>query len=238
MAADPIWQRLAPGRLAVGVARRAHGGNEDGRLAYFAGAAVGDRYRVAGVVDEQLLARRVGLAHRHRQLANPAPVVLAKAAVQVVVRVALLVFLPQQIERHALAAQLSVQVRPFGQRTARARLRRRRVQFRLQHRIVPAGRHRVADAGERGPAHDLADRRARDADDSGNLPSAAPLILAQPQYLDNISHGQPPIRHLIFNKNCRGWHGCPACYARSWPSVRLPIRWPNCRGTGGRIAME
>lgn len=41
-------------------------------------------------------------------------------------------------------------------------------QLRLQHRIVPVSRHWVAHAGKRGPPHDLTDRRACHADDSGN----------------------------------------------------------------------
>ena len=64
---DPIAERLCPGRLDIGEARRAHHCDEDLRLAHLAGQPVDDhRHRVAGVIDEQLVAAHVGLAHGDR----------------------------------------------------------------------------------------------------------------------------------------------------------------------------
>ena len=83
MTANPVRQLLAPGGFNVGVIRRAQNGHEHLGRADFAGAAVGHADALAGVVDEQAFARRVGLPHRCRQLLAPAPVVLAERAVLV-----------------------------------------------------------------------------------------------------------------------------------------------------------
>ena len=83
VAANPVRQLLAPGGFNVGVIRRAQNGHEHLGRADFAGAAVGHADALAGVVDEQAFARRVGLPHRCRQLLAPAPVVLAERAVLV-----------------------------------------------------------------------------------------------------------------------------------------------------------
>ena len=110
--AHPVGQALRPGRLGVGVVRRAQHGDEDLRLAHLAGGAVDDRHRVPGVVDEQLLAGAVLLAHHHVEAPGPGPVALAEPAVLKPVRVDGLVLLPQQRQRHALAPQLPVHRRP------------------------------------------------------------------------------------------------------------------------------
>ncbi len=62
MAADPVGQALAPGGFAVDVVGGTQHGDEDRGLADFAGHRVDDRHRRAGVVDEQFLARGMGLA--------------------------------------------------------------------------------------------------------------------------------------------------------------------------------
>src|SRR5262245_49674562 len=78
--ADPIAERLRPGRLDIGEARRAHHRDEDLRLAYLAGQPVDDhRHCGAGVIDEQLVAAHMGLAHADRELAFPDPIELAEA---------------------------------------------------------------------------------------------------------------------------------------------------------------
>ena len=60
MRADPVGQRLRPGRLGVGVAGGAQGGDEDLRCADLAGEPVDHIHRGAGVIDEQLLAGHMG----------------------------------------------------------------------------------------------------------------------------------------------------------------------------------
>ncbi len=63
MGVDPVGQRLRPARVREGEARRAQHGDENLRLAHFAGQPVDhDRHAVAGVIDEQPLARGVASA--------------------------------------------------------------------------------------------------------------------------------------------------------------------------------
>ena len=66
MSADPVGQRLREGRLDVGVARRAQHGDEHLGAAHLAGTTVNQVDRLAGIVDEQPLARRMDLAHGRR----------------------------------------------------------------------------------------------------------------------------------------------------------------------------
>ena len=75
-------------RLGIGEVRGAQHGDEDLRLPDLAGQPVDDhRHRVAGVIDEQLVAAHMGLPHRDRELAFPAPVQLAEALIAIPVRV-------------------------------------------------------------------------------------------------------------------------------------------------------
>ena len=76
---DPVRERLRPGRLGEGEARRPQHRDEDLRHADLAGEPVNDhRDAVAGVVDEQPLAGDVRLAHRHRQRLLEGPTELAE----------------------------------------------------------------------------------------------------------------------------------------------------------------
>jgi hypothetical protein len=62
--ADPVGRGLTRCGAGEAVVRRAEGSHEDLRLGDLAGGRVDDRHRAAGVVDEQLLAGDVDLAHR------------------------------------------------------------------------------------------------------------------------------------------------------------------------------
>ena len=70
----PVRQGLRPRRLGEGVARGAEHGHEDLRLPLPAGLAVNHRHRLPVVVDEQLLAGAVLLAHHQVELRGPGPV--------------------------------------------------------------------------------------------------------------------------------------------------------------------
>jgi len=71
---DPIAEALAPGRLRVHEVGCAHDSDEDLRFTDLPGQSIDEhRYRVAGVIDEQLLAAHMGLAHGDRELSLRTP---------------------------------------------------------------------------------------------------------------------------------------------------------------------
>src|SRR5438445_9310845 len=138
---DPIAKRLRPGSLDVGEARGTHHRDEDLCLAHLAGQPVDDhRYRVAGVVDEQLVATHVGLTHRDRELGFPASVQLAETGIAVALRMALDVLVPEDRQRDVLALELPVDGRPTARPDAGdlASCRRRQTAWpRARHRSAP-----------------------------------------------------------------------------------------------------
>jgi hypothetical protein len=135
---------------------------------------------IAGEVHEQLLAGRVGLPHGRRDAVAPFDVEVAEPAVAVAVGMMAAVFLPQQCQRYAAAAQLGMDMPPI-----RKRLRSWRVvagwrkQLALQGCVVELLRDRPGDADHRGPADILRDRRATDPDRSGDHPIAHPTSILQ-----------------------------------------------------------
>jgi hypothetical protein len=180
MAADPVGQGLAPGRLAVGVVGGAEHGDEDGGLADFTAHRVDDGHGRPRVVDEQFLARGMGLAQAHRKPPNPLPVVIAETAVAVAVRMLRLVFLPEEVERDALAPQLAMHGRPIGFGPGQTRWRRRRIKLGFQPRLAERGRQRPGDVALLGSAEDLAHCRRRGIDRSGDLSMAEAALVVQP----------------------------------------------------------
>jgi hypothetical protein len=80
-----VWVR-SPRRRCSGA--RAESGDEDLRDLHLAAVAVDDRHRLAGVVDEQLVARRVLEAHHGVLPSEPGVVVAAERAVLAAVGVA------------------------------------------------------------------------------------------------------------------------------------------------------
>ncbi|RMW01988.1 hypothetical protein ALO99_200118 [Pseudomonas coronafaciens pv. porri] len=108
MRAQPVGQFLRPGGLGKGVAGRAENGDEDLSLTDLAGLSVDDRRCLPGVIDEQLFASTMLLAHDHVDLGGPKAVVLAEPAVLEALRVSESIFLPEQGQSDAGAAQLRV----------------------------------------------------------------------------------------------------------------------------------
>src|SRR5206468_12836751 len=84
--------------------------DEQLRLPHLADLGVDHPRMLPGVVDEQLLPRAVHLPHRSALRADPAPIPLAELRVTVSVGMALEVLVMQQLQRHARAAKLSVEV--------------------------------------------------------------------------------------------------------------------------------
>ncbi|MNQ75957.1 hypothetical protein D3C85_907730 [compost metagenome] len=113
--AQPVRQLLRPGSLGEGVAGGTEHRDEHLRLADLAAVTVDHRHRLPGVVDEQLLAGAVLLAHHHIQPSLPGAVVVAEPAVLIALRVRQSVLLPEQRQGHARTAQLGLDRRPVGQ---------------------------------------------------------------------------------------------------------------------------
>jgi hypothetical protein len=149
-------------------------------LADFAAHRVDNGDRGAGVVNEQFLARRMRLAQADREPPDPRPIVGAETAVAVAVRMFGLVFLPEEVERHALAPQFAMYGRPIGFRTDLARGRCRRIQPCFQFDLAQPRRQRVAQSALLRPAKNLAHRRRRTADHPGNLTMASASLVRQP----------------------------------------------------------
>lgn len=78
-----------------GVAGRAEDGDEDLGLTDFTGLSVDDGRGLSGVIDEQLFAGTVLLAHDNVDLGGPEAVVLAEPAVLEALRVSESIFLPE-----------------------------------------------------------------------------------------------------------------------------------------------
>src|SRR5579864_1675321 len=112
---NPVGKALGPRGLCVGKVLCSHHSNKYLSISYFTGQPVDDhRHAIAGVVDEQLVAADVALAHRHRQPAFEIAVELTEAAVAITVRMLLDVLFPQDRQRHMLALELAMQLRPVG----------------------------------------------------------------------------------------------------------------------------
>ncbi len=216
--ADPVRQPLAPAGLGVGVVRRAEHGDEHMRPPFLAGRPVEHRHGVAGVVDEQLLAGDMGLAHRRADAAPPRDVEVAEPAVAVAVRMLGAVFLPEQQQRHAAATQLGMNVVPVRHRPRRRRHVEagRREQPPLQLGVVDLGRHRPGDPDHRRPPQILADRRVPDPDRARDRPHARAARILQPQNLSNFPHRQS-----------LGWHRVPLGRRTTLPVMRSSTSAPK-----------
>ena len=139
MGADPVRQIPCPGGLGVGVVAGAQHRYEDVGGPGFTGCRIDDVDGVAGVIDEHFLAGPVILPQHHIQMARPVAILIAEPTVVDSVGLALLVFLPQQLQRHAaIGLQLLVH---FGEVRLRSGPRRRwhwRKQQLLQLSVVQA----------------------------------------------------------------------------------------------------
>ena len=196
MRRDPVRQGLRPRRLGERVVRRPEHRDEHLRLAQLPGVAVDHRDGAPGVVDEQLLACAVLLAHHHVELRGPRPVLVAEPAVLQPLGVdASLVLLPHQRQRHVRLTQLAVHLAPLRQRALCRAQHRCREQPPLQRRIIERLWQRPAHTLLLGAADVLAHRRRRHLQASRYRPGAQTRRVVQPQNLSYLAHGQPLVRH-------------------------------------------
>ena len=85
------------------------------RFAQLPGVSINDCDGVAGIVDEQLLAGAVSLAHDEIDAPSPDTITLAEPTVLKPVGVRGFVLVPQQRQGDAFAPQLSVHLCQIGQ---------------------------------------------------------------------------------------------------------------------------
>ena len=203
--ADPVGLPLRGRGARKRVVRRAPHRNEHARRPDLAGGRVDHPHRLAGVVHEQLLARLVLLAHRAAQRRGERRVQLAeaRAAVRQQPRLAAVsVLLPQQLQRHALAAQLPVHVGQCRHRVAAAHVTLR-VQPREQRRVVELARERRGDPGRLRRRHVVGHRALGDAQRPGNRLVRQPALVLQPKHFSYSMHGHPLGRHAWLLSQCK-----------------------------------
>lgn len=169
---QPFGHGLARCGAGIGVARGSQGGDED-----MGATAVNQLQRGPGVVDEQLLPGAVDLAHGALEALGIAPVVLAELGVAMGGLAGVLgaVLLPQQHQRHALAAQLLVDAAVVGLHKAAGSLGC------AQQAVMQGGVIKGLDlwpiqAGGTGQGEVLGD------DAFGNIQGSAGLLVGEPGF--------------------------------------------------------
>ena len=153
----PVVDLLGQRRFRVEPPRHAHRGHEHLRLVL--DPVDQERDRHAGVIDEQPLAGAAVLAHRHVPARPPIPETTAPGRIAHAIGMRLAPFLPQQLQRHAAAGQVTLYFRPvhiLGRRFLRRRIKRR-----LQGFVVHAARLGPAQTRSAEPLQDKRHRAPR-----------------------------------------------------------------------------
>ena len=186
-ARDEVRHLLRPGRLRERVVARAEDRDEQLDLGDLAGHRIDDPGVHARVIDEELVARDVHLAHDRRLSLLPCPIPVAERGVPQTVWVRREVLDVQQGERHARTPQLHVQRRAVRLR-AHARRRRLGVEPRFELGVaqrLDAGRVQAVRPGVGEHARHGA--RA-DAERPGYLPVGAPKGELLPEDFSQLLH--------------------------------------------------
>ena len=189
--ADPVGRRLRRGGAGVGVVRRTQRCHEDLCGANLTGGRVDDGHRLAGVVGEELVAADVDLAHRALQAFGPIAVLDAEARVLVRQCVGLGVLLPQQLQRHAGALELLVDVGVVGLEVACCTRHRRLEQPRLELRVVEALCCSPVDAGGARQQRELAHGGLGHAQRTADLRVGEACLQVQAKNLSYLAHRDP-----------------------------------------------
>ena len=193
--ADPVGGGLPRRGAGVGVVRCAQRGHEDLGLGDLAGGRVDDGHGVAGVVDEQLLAGDVDLAHRALLATGELGVLDAKARVLVGQRVARGVLLPQQHQGDAGPLELLMHDAEVRGLLVAAAWQRRAIQPGLQFFITEGLDDLPVHAGHPGQRDVLAHHALGDLQRAADLVVAQPGLQVQAQCLSDLSH-----------RDSVGWH--------------------------------
>ena len=219
---QPVRERLRAGRFRVGVVARTPDRHEHRRPEHRLIVRAVDRDLGAGIVDEQLLAGDVPLAHRARRLALPAPVMGAELAVAVR-RGSVLspIFLPQQLQRDvSMALELLVHRRARRHHELRRPACRLAIHAPLELGVVPLFRDRPCDPGCPCRVQILRHCACRQPGTGCHLAHRQPRG-RQPQYLPDPVHGDPLARHSPSSRQKAGGVGSPK---RSSPAPAADLR--------------
>ena len=190
LCADPVGERLRPGRLGIGVVGRPEHRYEDLRGADLPAAGIDHRCRLPGVVDEELLSGPVGLAHDHIHATLPDAVAGTELAVGIALGMALAILLPEQEQRHAFAPQLPMNDIKVGlDQPALGGAPTRLEQPSLQLTRTQTLRQRPRQPGRLGAIQVLRHRCSPDPERTGDLPYRSPGTPFQPQHIFDFSHG-------------------------------------------------
>ena len=134
-----------------------------------AGLLVNVGQRVAGPVDEQLLAGPMVLAHDDVDAVPPGAIALGEPGVAVAVGMISPVLGPDQAQGEVLVtAQLLVHLGPVGLARVAYRLVAVTVEALLELGVARAVRQRPGEAGKLSPGEEPRHRRVRDADGTGD----------------------------------------------------------------------
>ena len=194
--AQPVRQRLGARGFRVGIVARApdrheHRGVDRRLIVRAVNRDLGPR-----VVDEELLAGDVPLAHRARRVALPAPVMGAELAVAVRRRAVLsAILLPEQLQRDMpMALELLVDRGARRHDELRRPTGRLAIHTPLELGVIPDFRDRPFDPSRPCRLQILRDRPDRQPGTRCDLAHCQPRG-RQPQYLPDPVHGDPLARH-------------------------------------------
>src|SRR5499427_5194208 len=200
MGADPIGQSLRPRCLGVRKIRRTHYSNKYLRLSNLSGQAIDHRHAISRVVDEQLVAAGVALAHRHRQPACPIPVELTESRIPIALGILFDVLVPQNRQRDVLALELAMDLAKVRLSVAAVSLLAagRAVELFLQRLVADVVAQRPTQPRRSEALHHRSHCRWRDPQPPGNLPASDVPGKCQTKNLAHLAH-----RHPL------GWHPPP-----------------------------
>ena len=222
--ADPVGGGLSRRGAGVGVVRCAQRGHEDLGLGDLAGGGVDDGHGVTGVVDEQLLAGDVDLAHRALLGLGELAVLDAKARVLVGQRVARGVLLPQQHQRHAGTLELLVHDAEVGGALVAGSGQRRAVQPCFQVFVAECLGKLPVHAGHAGQRDVLAHHALGDLQRAADLVVAQPSLQVQAQCLSDLSHRDSVGWHRLGQQKCREPEAVQKITRAPPPSSTIPLK--------------
>lgn len=229
VAPEPVGELLRGGRLGVGVIARPEDADEELDLRDGPARGIDEVRLLAGVIDEDLLAGAVLLAHREPVPGEPLAVEVAEPGVAVAGGMLLEVLQVEQFQGDAGLLPLGVEVGTVRQRPGRPRRRRGPVETGLQDVIGHRLDLRPIQAGMGGPAEHAGHRPDADLETGRHLSVAAAQGPLLSEDLAKLAHGQSLGRHPApFHS---GWRAGPSNVAVRLGTRSMPRGSPILRSS-------